>query len=221
MGNKKILVVEDNLEEAKFALEQIKKFNLEGRLAQDFDSAIQELNNHPDYVLSDLFFPAGRNINQSHYIERVLPLYENYLSKFQKKDKGVLSQAIENVSKVFQTTPEKYVEEILPSLNNPKEVVEMSRDAVYGIENYSKYKRLVEFIEEIKQGKNLPYGYFLAEETKGMNIPTRIITSTNHHDITFEPIRNILKAPYYDNLIEGNKNWQGALQNVLANPGSD
>ena len=214
MGNKKILIVEDNIEEAKSALEQAKKFNLEGVLAQDFGSAIQELNKNPNYVLSDLFFPSG-NIEQSEYIQRILPMYENYLSKFQKQERGVLYKAIENVSKTFQTTPEKYVEEILPSLGNPPEIIEKSKDAVYGIENYSKYLRLANFIEDIKQGKGLPYGYFLAEEIQKRDIPSMIITSTNHHDITFEPIRNNLKIPYLDNLVDGKKNWKQGMEVVL------
>jgi hypothetical protein len=213
MENKRILIVEDNPEEARFALEQARNLGLETKLVDNFGRALEELGNRPDYIISDLFFPGG-DINQEPYIKRILPAYETYLSRFEKKEPGVLNKAIVNVSNVMGTTPEKYVEEILPLLNNPKRDVELSKDAVYGIKNYSQYEKLQELISEIKQGKNLPYGLFLVEEAKGKDIPISIVTSVNHHNIAFEPIRNKINTEYYDGLVNERKNWKAAFDEI-------
>ncbi|MCA9458979.1 MAG: hypothetical protein KC550_00355 [Nanoarchaeota archaeon] len=55
---------------------------------------------------------------------------------------------------------------------------------------------------------------------KQYEIPTVFVTSTYHHDIAFEPIRNKFDFPYVDTLVDDNhggkrKNWKKGIEILL------
>lgn len=215
MENKKtIMIVEDTLAEQEFALKCAQERGLVATLKSDFSSALNGLEDNPDFVLSDLFFPVG-NVNSANYVRRILPLYENYLNRFEKYMSGVLVETIVHLAKMTGFTKEQFFEDFISAINKPSPELEMYRDATYGIKNFKKYQNLQKIIENIKQGENIPYGFFLAEELKNKNIPSAIITSINHHDVAFEPLRDSLVIPYFDSLIDGKKDWNRALDYVL------
>ena len=76
------------------------------------------------------------------------------------------------------------------------------------------HRNMLEVIEDVKAGKNLPLGYFVRKEAKSRKIPSVTVTSTYHHDLAFEPLRFQLE-PYVDNLVEGKKDWKKGFEDLL------
>jgi hypothetical protein len=216
MTNKHLLIIEDKLEEANVAQENAKSLGIETRLAQDFSSALDEIKLRPAAIASDLFFPAG-NINQESYINQVLPIYENYLKTFRPLTDGPLVKVLQFIfPDQGNLTKEQFFEDVIKKYflkDYPEHMVEVTRDAYFGIENYTRYSKLQEHIGKIKQGIDMPYGLFATEEARKLNIPLHIVTSTNHHDIAFQPLRDKL-GNYTDNLVDGHKNWASTFNQL-------
>lgn len=216
MTNKHLLIIEDRIGEANVAQETAKSLGIEIRLATDVGSALEEIKLRPAAIASDLFFPAG-NINQEPYIAQVLQIYENYLKTFRPKTDGPLTRVLQFIfPDQGNLNKEQFFEDVIKKYflkDNPEHIVELTRDAYFGIENYSKYNRLQKQIKEVKEGRSMPYGIFATEEARKLNIPIHIVTSTNHHDIAFEPIRSRI-GKYTDNLVDGYKDWLAAFNQL-------
>jgi hypothetical protein len=225
MTNKHFLIIEDRVEEQEFARQTALTWGIEARVVGDFETAIEEIQTRwPRAIASDLFFPSG-NINQEPYIQRVLPFYEAHLKTFKPITSGPLVMALEHVfgGNKDKTKTELWEEFIRPIfLKNWREYdIEEVKDAYFGIEFYSKYVKLQKQIEAMKQGIDIPYGIFLRQEvdrlgfTGNCHIPFFIVTSTNHHDVAFEPIRD--KIGIYDDGVDeaGHKDWGNAFKYLL------
>ena len=213
-----LLIIEDSIEEANIAQQTAESLGIETKLIQDFKSALDEIRSSKlSAIASDLFFPAG-DINQEPYIQQVLPAYEAYSRGFKRIDDQPLARALRQVANIpAGITKEEAFENIreLFLRSHSERDIESHRDAWFGIEFYSKYAKLKEHIEGIKQGSGIPYGIFVVQKAEELDIPVHIITSTNHHDVAFEPVRNKI-GDYSDNLVEGHKDWKAGIERLLA-----
>jgi hypothetical protein len=211
-----ILIIEDKPEEQEFAKQTATSLGIETRVAGDFESSLQEIQTRkPKAIASDLFFPSG-NINQEPYKQQVLPLYEAHLKTFKSITGGLIVLALESVFGGNKDTPkEKLWDEFIRPVflkDWAEEGIESVKDAYFGIQFHSRYEKLEKQIQEIKNGRNIPYGIFVNEEARKLNIPCCIVTSTNHHDLAFEPIRGRI-GKYTDRLDEaGHKGWKSAFE---------
>ncbi|MCA9460251.1 MAG: hypothetical protein KC550_06910, partial [Nanoarchaeota archaeon] len=71
-------------------------------------------------------------------------------------------------------------------------------------------------MERVKSGEMFPSGVFIGDYAREQNIPLVYVTSTNHHDLAFEPLRVKLGFPYVDRLIDGlKKDWNSGLEILL------
>jgi hypothetical protein len=218
MSKAELLIVEDNIAEAIYAQgDAIKAGYRELLVATDLETALHYLP-QVDRVATDLFFPAG-NVNTSDFSGRILPLYEKFKKERFTADKGsgCVLAAIEQCAKLFQVSPEEYVTNILPKMNTVPSVLKAARDAVTGVKDSEKYNAFLKIEEDIRAGRNLPLGILVAEQAKEKGLPAVIVTSTNHHDHAFEPVRNLITVPYFDNLVEGRKNWACAMDYLKNN----
>ncbi|MBP7708567.1 hypothetical protein KA107_02685 [Candidatus Pacearchaeota archaeon] len=221
MNNQKLLIVEDKADEAIFARDHaISAGFKEVTLATTLEEAQKYLPG-AQAVVSDLFFPAG-NVSTETYVQRFLPLYEGFKQRrFQKTDgNNIVLRVIQGCAETFGITPEKYVEEFIAKCNTPVSVLKAARDAVRGIADSDKYDAFLKIEQGIKEGKNLPLGIIVAEQAKERGLPALIVTSTNHHHDSFEPVRSLVPSPYFDNLIEGRKNWAGAMDYLKQHGGT-
>ncbi len=229
LENKKLLIVEDNVAEAIYAQAEAVKVGFRNiQLVQTLGKFYEVLNykRNFDYILTDLFFPLGEVISEftiSDYLLNVTQFYDSYADKiFRKIDKNsspVLG-AVNTVSDVMGISPLTYVSEVLPKLDVPEIVLEKAQDAVYGRENSGKYKEFQTILDKIKSGENFPSGYYVSLAAYEEKIPTVIVTSTYHHDIAFEPIRDRLYCPYVDTMIDDEyggkrKDWKQGLEILL------
>jgi hypothetical protein len=219
MIEKNMLIIEDRVEEQEFARQTAASLGIEARIAGDFETALRELREKtPRAIASDLFFPSG-NINQEPYIQQVIPIYESHLKTFKPITEGPL---VEVLKYIFGGNKDKSKEEVWNQLIKPyflngwaEDAIEEVKDAHFGIEYYSKYEKLQKQIEAMKQGKEIPYGIFVRQEARKLGIPCHIVTSTNHHDVAFEPIRDKI-GDYSDWVNEaGHKDWGSAFQYLL------
>lgn len=213
----KILIVEDQPEEQGVARQTADSLGIETRFAGDFETALREIRSGwPKAIASDLFFPSG-NIDQQPYLQQVLPIYEGYLKTFKPKTEGPLVMALEYVfgENKDRTKEEMWNEFIEPVfLKNWEDYgKEEVKDAYFGIEFYSRYEKLQKQIEAMKQGREIPYGIFVRKEAEKLKMPCYIVTSTNHHDVAFEPIRDKIGS-YTDYIVEGHKNWERGLRDL-------
>lgn len=215
--NKKILIVEDNVAEAIYAQAEVAKAGFRDfTVSTNLESALYELGNkNYDFVLSDLFFPSGNNDN-TRYIEKFLPVYESYKDRrFEKiNESGPISYAVKACCEALKITPEEYLK-LLPTMTDIPMVITAVRDVVKGVKNSERYEQFLTMEDKIRTGTNMPLGIIVCEKTREKNIPTRIITSTYHHDDAFEPVKNLIQVPYYDTLIEGRKNWKSGIKSLL------
>jgi hypothetical protein len=217
MAQAQLLIVEDRIEEAIYAQgEAAKAGYTELLVATDLETALKYLPS-ADRVATDLFFPAG-NVSTTDFSKRILPLYEDFKrSRFSKQEGSqVVLRAVCACAEMFGITPKEYVEIYMPKFNTIPSVLRAARDAVAGINDSVRYNQFLTIEEDIRAGRNLPLGIIVAEEAKEKGLPTIIVTSTNHHDHAFEPVRNLITVSYLDNLVEGRKNWEGAM-NYLKN----
>jgi CheY-like chemotaxis protein len=210
-----ILIVEDKPEELNVAREIAKVKGIDTRVAINFKSALEELK-FPGLkaVASDLFFPAG-DIDQGSYISQILPSYESYLNSFRKITDGPLIKTLNFVfAERGNMTKEQFFEEIMTKTflkDWDEEGKRQVADAYFGIEFYHNYSKLQKHIEEIKQGRGMPYGIFLTKEAGKLQLPAYVVTSTNHHDVAFQPVRKLLTTDYRDDLVDGHKDWARAF----------
>ncbi|MEK6891182.1 MAG: hypothetical protein AABX03_03515 [Nanoarchaeota archaeon] len=211
-----LLIVEDKAEEANQAKLEAKKLGLTNlAVAQNLEQAFELLDLNPQYIASDLFFPAG-NLDVREYVERFLPLYQEYEQKtFPEIKAGILHRVIKGYEEMG-ISMEKYERDWLPIVGKPmgEEYIEMIRDHIHLRKDYSKFVKFQGVKQAIKDGSNLPLGIPLMEKAKERGIPIVIVTSTYHHDHAFEPVSSLITVPYYDTLIgEDNKtkNWQAGI----------
>ena len=162
-----LLIIEDSIEEANIAQQTAESLGIETKLIQDFKSALDEIRSSKlSAIASDLFFPAG-DINQEPYIQQVLPAYEAYSRGFKRIDDQPLARALRQVANIpAGITKEEAFENIreLFLRSHSERDIESHRDAWFGIEFYSKYAKLQEHIEGIKQGSGIPYGIFVVQK---------------------------------------------------------
>lgn len=216
MENKKLLIVEDNVSEAILAQgDAIQAGVTDLVVATNLSDALSYLPK-AGMVVTDLFFPAG-SAQTDQYIQRFLPMYESFkASRFKKIDTdNIVYRAVEQVAKLFDVTPQKYVEEIMTLMKTPKSIQNAARDALAGVEDSEKYVEFQKIEEDIRSGRKLPLGIIVAEQAIERGLPSVIVTSTYHHSNEFEPIRNIVPVRYFDTLIEGRKNWQEGIEALL------
>ncbi len=215
-----LLIVEDNVAEAIWAQAEAAKVGLRNFLvAQDLDQALTYLEKEPKYLVSDLFFPAG-NINVQPYIERFLPIYEAFQNRRFKeiKEESPVYRAVSVCAEVFGVTPEEYVEKVMAKLNTHQVILKSARDAVHKRQDYERFEKFQEVMNNVRNGTKLPLGISLTEKAKEKGIPNIIVTSTYHHSDEFEAVRELVPH-YYDQVIgEGDqkrKNWEAGIEHVL------
>jgi len=218
MKNQHFLIIEDRPNEAAIARQTATSLGIETRLAPDFNSALNEIKSfRPLAIASDLFFPSG-GINQEPYVQQILPIYEAHLQTFKPITDGPLFLALEFVlgGNKDKTKEELWNEFIRPVFLKDwsEDGIEEVKDAHFEIQFYSRYEKLQKHIEGIKQGTEMPYGLFAVQEAERLGIPVHIVTSTNHHDISFEPIRGLITCNYTDNLVDGHKDWARAFEHL-------
>lgn len=215
--DKKILIIEDNVAEAIYAQAELAKGGF--RNFRAVTTLSDGLNAMPEYnaVLSDLFFPAGDEPTE-RYSQRFLPLYEQHKQTRFPKLKGddfVVLRAVQAVADVFGVTPQEYVNNVMPRMNTPPYVLKAARDSLVGVTDSEKYERFLKIEEGIRNGTALPLGIIASERAKELGIPFVIVTSTHHHDDAFEAVRDLIKVPYRDTLVNDRKDWSGGIELLL------
>ncbi len=216
MTEKKVLVIEDNIAEAIYAqLELTKAGCKEFRAVTTLSEGLDIMHQY-GAVLSDLFFPAG-NVPTGQYVQYFLPFYVRYKEKrFEKiRDDNVVLRAVKACAEVFEVTPQEYVNTVMANLNTPPVILKAAKDSLAGIQDSEKYANFLQIEEGIRSGTNLPLGIIACERASGLGIPAVIVTSTYHHDDAFEPVKDLLKVPYRDTLVDGRKDWKGGIELLL------
>lgn len=216
--DKKILIVEDRVDEAVYARTEIAKAGDNViMVANTLEEALKQLEARPTIVLSDLFFPLG-NLNIADYVRRILPHYERHeqirYPVIDDREQDVLRIAVKQVADLFGVTPEVCVEEVLAKIGGISSVTSAARDAVYKRKNYEKWQKYLQLKKEISLGERFPSGVFLVEETKKLGIPIAIVTSSDHHGDEFEPVSKLIRVPYQDSVVDGRKRWTEALKQI-------
>lgn len=214
--NNRILIIEDDIAEAIYAQVELAKAGFRDFRAVTTLSDSLEAMSEYDAVLSDLFFPVG-NESAEKYIRRFLPLYEQYKQKrFSKLEQSnSVLRAVQACAELFRVTPQEYVNDFMPKINTPQQVLKAAKDSLASIEDSEGYEKFIKIEENIRNGTALPIGIIACERAKELEIPAVIVTSTYHHDNAFEPIKELVKVPYRDTLVEGRKDWKGGLELIL------
>lgn len=216
MENKKLLIVEDNVAEAIYAQgDAIKAGFKDLVVATNLAEALEYLPK-AQLVASDLFFPAG-NIpaeQMQKYIQRFLPLYSAYKERSCMTDlkNNPTRKAIEKCAEVFGVTPQEYLDNYMTKMNNPKILMDMARQAMSGIRDPVRYEKLTKIENDLRKGIGLPLGIIVTEQAREKGLANVIVTSTNHHDMAFEPVSNLLGTRYFDSLVDGRKNWKAGIE---------
>lgn len=210
----KLLIVEDKVDEAIWAQHDAVKAGFREIVVATTLEQAQRYLPEVQRVATDLFFSLG-NVDPARYIAEVLPLYENYLKSFRKIPNNPVALAINQITtRPEGMSKEQFFEEKLKPFffkDWKPAALESARDGYFEIEHYAKYSKLEKHIAKVKEGRGLPSGVFIAREAKRLGMPAYVVTSTNHHDHTFEPIRSLISTPYVDNLVGGRKNWAAAM----------
>ena len=212
----KMLIVEDNVAEAIYAQAELAKAGFRNFTAvTSLSEGLEEMHKY-NAVLSDLFFPAG-NKPIEQYTQRFLPLYEQFKQKRFPKlgQESMVLRAVQACAEIFGVTPQVYVNDFMAKMNTPKSVLKAAQDSLAGIQDSEKYEKFMKIEEEIRNGTNLPLGIIISERANELKMPSVIVTSTHHHDDAFEAVRDLVKVPYYDTLVDGRKNWKGGIERLL------
>ena len=211
----KILLIEDTVEEAEFAMEALKVHQLS--LATDYAGFQEQLKLQPELVLSDLYFPYGaieENLKQ-RFRKETLNRFDTFISTHHQTNP--IAEAIEVIFKtgVFGNTLDNYFSAMKndPIVQMPK-FQEQIRDKW---NEYQTNKTYCLLREEMNLDQHLlPLGLFVSEECQKQNIPCVIVTSEYHHGVKFQPFSNSA-GPYFDRLTDGHKQWQEAVQRSMQN----
>jgi hypothetical protein len=211
----KILIIEDNIAEAGYAQTELVKAGFKYfKAVTNLSEGLKAMPKY-DAVLSDLFFPVG-NVSAEQYSQRFLPLYDQFKQRrFEKMEDNKMLHTILDKAKEVGVTPQEYVENIMTKKEFPPIVLNLARDALIGVRDHERYELFLKIEDEIRTGTNLPLGIIASERATELGIPLVIVTSTWHHNDAFEPVRDLIKVPYCDNLIDGTKNWKGAIKLLL------
>ena len=203
---KKVLIIEDNAVEAKHAQEELAKAGIKySKAVSTLSEGLEAMPNY-DALLSDLFFPAG-SVSTEQYVKKFLPLYEQFAQRIIGAEATVL-RAVKQVATTFGMTPRDYVDKVMSHLK-PEFIYHEAKEA---IENQERYERFLKTVDDIKNGKNLPLGIIATERATQLGLPSAIVTSINHHDYAFESVRDQVKVPYRDTLVNNKKDWKGGIE---------
>lgn len=211
----RILIIEDNKAELDYASSVISTEGFQDFIAVTNLCAGLRYLPSCDAVLSDLFFPAGKESTEE-FAKRFIREYEKYRAgRFKKIEDNPVLRAVQQVAEVFGVTPEKYVSEIMPRLNSNPGLIKAARDSLVGIEDSERYEKFLKIEEGVRNGTRLPLGIIAAERARELEKPVVIVTSTYHHDDAFEAVRDLVKVPYCDRLVQGRKDWKGGIELLL------
>ena len=134
------------------------------------------------------------------------------------KEESPVYRAVSVCAEVFGVTPEEYVEKVMAKLNTHQVILKSARDAVHKRQDYERFEKFQEVMNNVRNGTKLPLGISLTEKAKEKGIPNIIVTSTYHHSDEFEAVRELVPH-YYDQVIgEGDqkrKNWEAGIEHVL------
>jgi len=212
---KKILVIEDNTAEAIYAQAELARAGF-----TDFQAVTtlsEGLEAMPGYeaLLTDLFFHAGC-LPTEPYTQRFLPIYHAYGERrFKTKGRDVVLRAVKQCAETFGVTPHEYVEDFMAKvgghLSTPSNVLKAARASLTGVEEPERYTKFLEIEAGVRNGTYLPLGVIATERARELGIPSVIVTSTYHHDDAFEAVRDLVKVPYRDSLVDGRKDWKGGI----------
>ena len=220
---KNVLVIEDNIAQGIYAQTALAKngyrqFSVATNLAQAL-----ELIPQADYILSDLFFPAGSTDIQIHS-SRFISLYEKRAQeRYPVTDGAILvRKAIGAWAELFdKATLEEGLEMFEQHTNNydaegkPNSVLRAARDAVRGRTDIDKYEVFMEKVTAMKEGNHdLPLGIIATEYATQLRKPAVIVTSTYHHDDLFEAVATQLKVPYVDTMVRESKDWDAGISRL-------
>lgn len=222
--DKSLIIVEDKDDEAEKALQTAQKvfesdnIVLVNTLADYF---AQSQKRRFDYVLTDLFFPTGDEGLTQKYKDEIVVIYQKFAEDYfpRNSEESPIKNVINLMARAMNKTPREIVYEVIP--NNPelyinKGVYECIYDAFNGRKNYKGYEKILGIIDDVKKGINFPSGCYVARSAVKGNSKCIIVTSTNHHDLSFEPLRGRLNAEYVDYLDnDGKKAWGAGLEILL------
>lgn len=216
MTTKQLLIVEDNVAEAIWAQYYAIKAGIKDLVVATNLEDAQRYLPQVKKVATDLFFTSGNMCAHPH-IQRFLPLYEKYRTEnFPKiKEPNVVLESVKKCAEVFNVTPSEYVENFMAKMNTASITLSAAREAVAGIKDYENYQKFLKIEEEIRTGKSLPLGIIVCEQARERGLASAIVTSTDHHDLAFRPIQGLIRATYFDTLLEESKNWKAAIDYLL------
>lgn len=205
-----LLIVEDNPEELIAAQEAAKaggftRVVLAKTLAEA--RAILEGSDRPDAVLSDLFFPAGDEELATRVRDGLLPSYEKMLAGRMR------SNPILHVLVQLGEPNGQSPREVMDGFNPLDKIVANAKELA------SRDIELYEVTQRVRSVALLACGTEVARLARQMGIPHAVITSTYHHDMAFEPLREAMSdVPYVDTLdpATGRKQWTHGIELLRA-----
>jgi len=222
---KKLLIVEDKQTELDTAIEEAQEVGITKIVtATNLEEALRYIPNI-SHVASDLFIPAG-NLSVESYVQELTPKYieskERMYPSLNMEEFDHFHCLLLEREKIRMKYGDKSNELSKFDSNNlvnlPRSENRLLSLVLGGKETKEKmlqgHRNMLEVIEDVKAGKNLPLGYFVRKEAKSRKIPSVTVTSTYHHDLAFEPLRFQLE-PYVDNLVEGKKDWKKGFEDLL------
>ena len=128
---------------------------------------------------------------------------------------NVVLRAIEECARLKEITPTAYVENVMAKIEGPNSLmVREAREAISGIRDPEKYEEFQRIYDEIKAGKNLPLGIILTEQAVERGLPSVMVTSTSRHSLAFEPIKDLIKVPCIDTLVNDRKDWASGIVRI-------
>lgn len=211
---KSILVIEDNqqfLNGAKYFFSKMEEVKV--NYAKDYDEAIEFLETmpKPDGIISDCFFPkktGSSDVSLGMKAIKMLEHSDQTEQRMQETEKafGNLVNLDDNLKRMLRgharATMRNRCEE-WPIFNATKAVSELSGkdtatkalNEVLQLLTSSGFTEHVEYYREMKEAlrrseANQPLGILIGIGAKELGIPFVLTTSTYHHDILTQPIKD-------------------------------
>ena len=206
---KKILIVEDQEQNVKDAIEALGKVSV-ARSFKEFKERFEE--ERPNGVLSDLYFPTGYKDKTHKSLEdESVAIVEGYVGRQEINPIGVALELIFKAKKI------KTFEEFLEMFKGDP-IIQAEGYKNHIRERYELHRKVrsyAQLAEDIRNGVHeTPSGIFVYKHCRAQGVPCTIVTSSYHHGTEFQPFVDQV-GRYFDQVTNSKKQWKPALEEII------
>jgi len=201
-----VLVIEDTPEH----IEHVKSLlGDRGVVVSDYNNFLIKVAVKPKLVLSDLYFPSGypaESYLHKKLKDDTLAVLDDYI-KLERGDGNPIAVAVNQVVSVgaLGNTPKEVVKNLQLDIPGLRQQVEQRVKDADRLKTYENLRDAIAKDEHL-----LPLGMFVYQKCQELGIPAVIVTDAYHHGTEFQPF--VAKVgKYFDQLVDGKKQWKAAL----------